>query len=106
MKILFKKIYQTRKVFAILLAFIVFLIFIWHFFGQYLYKTKAAQETATLSFTNQSIEFKQNETKIIPFTLTTTNNAKISAVNLCISHIHFALFKIIFKVMFNNKINW
>ena len=82
MKILFKKIYQTRKVFAILLAFIVFLIFIWHFFGQYLYKTKATQETATLSFTNQSIEFKQNETKTIPFTLTTTNNAKISAVNL------------------------
>jgi hypothetical protein len=82
MKILFKKIYQTRKVFAILLAFIVFLIFIWHFFGRYLYKTKASQETATLSFTNRSIEFKQNETKTIPFTLTTTNNAKISAVNL------------------------
>jgi hypothetical protein len=73
---------KTFKITAILVTILISVLFFWHFFGRYLYKTKASQETATLSFTNRSIEFKQNETKTIPFTLTTTNNAKISAVNL------------------------
>jgi len=48
------------KISAILVTILISVFFIWHFFGRYLYKTKATQETATLNFTNQSIEFKQN----------------------------------------------
>jgi len=87
MKILFKKIYQTRKVFAILLAFIVFLIFIWHFFGRYLYKTKASVDKVKVSMGSTEISIAQNKTFLVGVNLATEETAKkISAATFFLKY--------------------
>jgi len=73
---------KNLKIATILIVILISSFFLWRFLNQYLYKTKATQETVTLNFTQSLLEFKQNETKTIPFTLTTSNNTKISAVDL------------------------
>jgi|GEM_PF-891465 len=73
---------KILKIGAISITILISIFFLWRFFSQHLYKTKAAQTRVTLSFTNQSLEFNQNETKTIPFTLTAADSAKISAINL------------------------
>ena len=87
MKIFFKKIYQTRKVFAILLAFIVFLIFIWYFFGQYLYKTKASVDKVKVSMGSTGISIAQNKTFLVGVNLVTEETTKkISAATFFLKY--------------------
>jgi hypothetical protein len=87
MKIFFKKIYQTRKVFAISLAFIVFLIFIWYFFGQYLYKTKASVDKVKVSMGSTGISIAQNKTFLVGVNLVTEETTKkISAATFFLKY--------------------
>lgn len=73
---------KILKIGVISITILISIFFLWRFFSQHLYKTKATQTSATLSFTNEILEFKQNETGTISFTLTAADSAKISAINL------------------------
>ena len=81
------KIFKNKKIILRILIITGILSFSFYFFFkniffQYLFKSRASSETATLDFTSDSITFKQEETKNIGFTLTASNNNKISGVDL------------------------
>lgn len=73
-----------KKIKLIILSLIVIgsIVFFWQYLNRFLTQSKASQDKVTISFPERSVEFKQNEEKIIGLTLNTSSGKKISAIDL------------------------